>query len=379
MRSGLVTTNESQGGSGEFLRVVEVVEVAESFLMNNLPSAKSDPTIFTINNINYVLPGIGQQSIPCTGILTKTAGAWVEYQVTTPKGVREVEALIYGSSGSSANVDIAVDGVTVLAGQSFVKGTSGFYRLKIPLPTSGTHTIRFTTVTSANITIGGVNVIDLNEFKSGYSFDYNVNINNTNGNQYVATNGSMDYAFLDADTNLWCGSYHGGETRSKLVLLFDDVVGTLIDGQFKVCNIFEVEQETNIMNKINTYSRQRFASDGERELQVTFSGSINLKTLFVNMATTLDAYTEVLYPLNDNLATKDRVTLPEGCNYIIQRNPSNNQRCITVLNNNKLASSEKPFIKKLVGSYCKVYNSNIQSEVGFPFTGGAFRVSHIFS
>lgn len=378
LREGVVTTTESQGGQGEFLRIVEVIEVAECFLMTNLPSAKSSTDIFGVSNINYVINGIGQQSIPCTSITTKTAGAWVEYQVTTPKGVREIEVLIYKSSGSSDNVNISVDGVNILTGISFMSTTSGFHKIRIPLPTSGSHTVRFTTVTSAYMTIAGVNVVNLTEFSSEYNFDYCVNIANTNGNQYVTSNGAMDYALLDSDTNLWCGSYHGGETRNRILFIFDGIGASLTDGQFKVFNTLEIEQDTNIANKVNAYSRQIFSADGERELQVVFKGDINLKTMFVNMSTTLDTFSEVVYPVQESLATVERVYLPEGTNYIIQKNPTNNQKCITILNQNKLGSTETPFIKKLAGSYCKVYNSNIQSESSFNFKGGAFRVSHIF-
>lgn len=379
LKDGIVTTVESQGGKGEFLRVIEVIEVVESFFMMNIPSANSDPTIWGTSPINYVVLGKGQQSIPSASITTKTAGAWVEYQVATPRGVREIEALIYKSSGSSDNINISVDGINVLTGVSFMDATAGFRKIRIPLPTSGTHTVRFTTVKSANMTIGGVNLVDLKDYKPEYNYDYCVNVANNNGNQYVTSTGAMDYALLDADTNLWCGSYHGGETRTRISFVFDGIELTVADGQFKIFNTLEIEQETNIMDKVNTFSRQIFNSDGERELQVIFKGNIKLKTMFVNMATTLDTFTDVLYPVKDSLTATDRVYLPDGTNYVIQKNPTTNQKCITILNQKKISSKETPFIKKLAGSYCKVYNSNVQSETGFIFKGDSFRLSHIFN
>lgn len=379
LKDGIVTTVESQGGKGEFLRVIEVIEVVESFFMMNIPSANSDPTIWGTLPINYVVLGKGQQSIPSASITTKTAGAWVEYQVATPRGVREIEALIYKSSGSSDNINISVDGINVLTGVSFMDATAGFRKIRIPLPTSGTHTVRFTTVKSANMTIGGVNLVDLKDYKPEYNYDYCVNVANNNGNQYVTSTGAMDYALLDADTNLWCGSYHGGETRTRISFVFDGIELTVADGQFKIFNTLEIEQETNIMDKVNTFSRQIFNSDGERELQVIFKGDIKLKTMFVNMATTLDTFTDVLYPVKDSLTATDRVYLPDGTNYVIQKNPTTNQKCITILNQKKISSKEAPFIKKLAGSYCKVYNSNVQSETGFIFKGDSFRLSHIFN
>lgn len=171
----------------------------------------------------------------------------------------------------------------------------------------------------------------------------------------------------------------GGGTRSRVAYLLDGVETTIADGTFYVSNIIEIEQDTNIISKIDTYSRQIFESDGEIELQVIFDGAINLKTLYVNMSTSLDTYTDVIYPINDVAVADTKLYLPNGCDYVIQKNPSNKQKCITVLNNNKVSSIELPYIKLVAAAYSKLYSTNIQSDDGVAFTNGNFRVIHIFN
>lgn len=218
LKQGVVTTSGSVGGNAELLRCIEVVEVVESFVMKSVPSAEGGAgAVHGTSVINYTLPE-GSQALTCSSITTRAVGAYKEYVVTTPKGKREIDILFYGTSGSSADTDISVDGVVVLDGISLVKATSAFFLVTVPLPTSGTHTIRATTNDVKYMTIAGVDVVQLSDFAKGHSYDAVVNIGNATANQYVDSNGSMDYALLDADTDLWCGSYHGGGNKKPCSL-----------------------------------------------------------------------------------------------------------------------------------------------------------------
>lgn len=378
LRDNQFTTNVSVGAPAQLLRGIEVLDVVECVSFLNAHSAASDPANIQTLPINYTVVGVGQQELPVKTTINKVAGTWIEYSVNAPKGINEIVALVYKSSGSSKSVNVSVDGEQVLTGLNF--SGSGFERVVVPLKRSGAHTIRFTTTTAAHLNIAGVNVVDLQDYREGYAYDNLLNLVKTASDHYITSDGAMEYALLDGDTDLWCGSVHGGETRNRLQFILDGLPITLNDGEVKIGRVFEVEQDTNIVGKINAYSTQRFNGDGSIEHETIFDGDMNLKTLFTNMTTALDTFEEIVYPVRDNMVGKERIYLPQGINYVVQRNPDTLQKVTTIMNNKKIPSDSVivPYIRKTVGAYNKVYNANIQSENGVNFKVGHFKTMHIF-
>jgi hypothetical protein len=319
----------------------------------------------------------GTTAINCRILNTATNGAYVTYTVDIPDGVAFTKALAWASTGSATSVNISVDG-TVVKNVSLQVATPAWKEIHIPV-SPGTHTITFTTAVSGYMSIGGVNMIELKDYKKGYNFDQLVVNHETESNYYITNGGSIDYALLDADTDLFCGSYHGGETkRSEPIFLLDGEAITLTDGQIHVGNVFEIEQATNIVGKINTNSRHIFRCDGMAEFEVYFDGDINLKELFTNMTTTHTDYTLVTYPVYVDTTADGFYYLPLGCDYVVQKNPTNNQKIITIMNDNMVGGkSITPYIATSE-YYNKLYKDNIGSDTGVNFTGGNFKVVHIF-
>ena len=370
------TTTESVGSPAELMRVFEVREAFDCFIMSNdVTSTSGDEWID--GSTNYVINDV-VQSVKTQRTSVKTAGAWVEYTVTVPRGLQGVTALIYGTEASPTDSKISVDGTDVITNLDVTDQGGAWQQVYIPIDRPGTHTIRFTTVTSSFFTIGGL-MVPLKEFVEGFSFNEILAFHG-GPNPYVHSRGAMEYALFDSDLNLWCGSYHGGEVRNRLQYLLDGKETSITEGNYLIGKTFEIEQDTRIVDKINAYSIQTFKENGTIEHSVVFDGDINLTRLFTNMSTTSDAFTGVIYPQRLNLTTEGNYRLPAGINYIVQKNPITNQKAVTILNNNMYPADKKPdpYIKLVNGAYAKVYNDNISSDVPVNFTGGNFRTIHIF-
>jgi hypothetical protein len=375
LREGVYTTSLSMGSPAEFLRVVEVLNVPECFVRQFNEKAVND-----VADWHTLARGYGTMQLSYRITTGSSAGRWIEYDVNIPEGVYSIGTLITGSAGSSPNVQISIDG-EVVRSVSFQTSSPEWVRFHTAI-TPGKHTIRFESIEPGYMAIAGVNVTELSHFVKGLSFDDVVALQEGDKNQYIVNSGAMDYALLDADTGLWCGSFHGGETREHLAYILDGKEININDGDSFVGNIFEVEQDTNITNKINAYSRQIFKIDGSRELEVVFDGNINLKTLYTNMTTTFTEFDEVLYPKKLTIPGDGTYYLNPGANYVVQRNSVNKQKVTTVMNDNVYPVRDlgrTPFIRASGSSqYNKVYKASIDSQEPVEFTGGSFKTTHIF-
>ena len=377
LQENVVTTTESAGSPGELLRVTGIDNVLDCFIIQAEEYQNSGLDAWVTRSVAYVLPSGENQTLETRQIDTRSAGAWIEYKLNIPSGITNVDFLIYGTNGSSTDVEVMVDGSSVIDSTSFQRNPASWFTISVPV-IPGERIIRFITKTSQYMSLGGA-YLELNNFKKGFTYD-NIITFHQSSNKYVSSNGAMDYALFDSDDNQWVGSYHGGETRERLMYLLDGVEITLDESEKYVGNVLEIEQGTDILNKIKVYSRQIFEHDGSIEHEVIFNGDINLTRMFTNMSTTADSFNDILYPVRHTLSDTGNFYLPEGVNYIVQRDSSNNQKAITILNNNMIPYEKvpKPYIKKTPGAYNKVYNANIDSDTPINFTGGNFRTVHIF-
>lgn len=362
----------SVGGSGELTRVVSVLNVDYFKLLQKTYSNRSTTGWGANTSIAY-----GSSTVSLCSISTPTAGEWVEYTITVPHGVYTTTLLVYASNGSSDNVDISVDGVVKL-NTSFKQTTAGWKEIEVPI-TPGGHTVRITIKTVAYASIAGLNLVDLKNFKSGYSFDTFI-LQNDGANPYITNQGAIDYAMVDADTGLYCGSYHGGETRNRLQYLLDNTEISLTDGSLFVGKVFEIEQDTSIVSKLNAYSRYMFRADGIQEFEVYLTGNMNITRLFSNMTTTHTSFNKCIYPKVINTATGGDFYLPIDTDYIVQKNPITNRKITTILNDYILPLNAK--IQPRISSssyYNKVYKESILSDaLPVAFTSGNFKSVHIF-
>lgn len=363
------SSSSSAGGSAELLRPVEVLNCSECFVLTTSSYGDS-----VTNWVTTTLP-YGVFQVPCKSLTAPTANAYVEYKITIPQGVNSIKALVWNSNASSDSVNISVDGVVKISNSSFKNSTSQWGYIYIPV-TPGEHIIRFTTVNSGYMTIAGIGVVELKDWENGYSYDFFVDVSDTI-NPYITNGGAIDYALWDSDTGLYCGSFHGGETRVSLNMITDGDTVNLTEGKSVICNIFEVEQQTNIASKINTYSRYIFKNDCTIEFEVYFNGNINLKALFTNMTTSHTNFSLCLYPRYVDTTTAGTYYMPRGCNYIVQKNQNTNQKIVTILNDNITGDNILPYIQASQ-YYNKVYKENIKSETGVNFKEGNFKSVHYF-
>lgn len=364
------SSSSSAGGSAELLRPVEVLNCSECFVLTTSSYGDS-----VTNWVTTTLP-YGAFQVPCKSLTAPTANAYVEYKITIPQGVNSIKALVWNSNASSDSINISVDGVVKISNSSFKNSTSQWGYIYIPV-TPGEHIIRFTTVNSGYMTIAGIGVVELKDWENGYSYDFFVNVSDTT-NPYITNGGAIDYALWDSDTGLYCGSFHGSETRVSLNMITDGDTVDFTEGKSVICNIFEVEQQTNIASKINTYSRYIFKNDCTIEFEVYFNGNINLKALFTNMTTSHTNFTKCVYPKFVDTTSPGTYYMPRGCNYIVQKNPNTNQKIVTILNDNLLDDMNiLPYIQTSQ-YYNKVYKENIKSETGINFKEGNFKSVHYF-
>lgn len=372
LREDLVDTSAtSAGGTGNLLRVVEVFNTPECFSL--VKTGTKSPTGWGDDASIYY----GSVQIPLYSANATVAGTYVDYDVVVPSGKYMCELLVYGSTGSSQDVNISVDGV-VARNVSFKQNTAKWIRVGVPC-TPGSHTIRVTINDAGYGSIAGANIVDLNDFK-GENYDTVYTIYEGSVNQYITNGGAIDYAMQSADDDLYYGSYHGGEVRQSIQYLLDGTTITPVDGGYYIGKQFEVLQTTLIkMGALIANSRYIFKYDGIQEFEVDFSGSMNLTRLFTNMCTTHQDYNLVISPKKVITATDGNYYFDDGVNKIVQMNEANNQRIASILNNVTYPQQKtiQPYVQKSQ-YYNKVYRENIKDDNGVIFTGGNFYSAHIF-
>ena len=359
----------SVGGSAQLTRVVAVDNIWNALLLKRIPTSES-ASGWADTTLSYGT----SNSIVCRGLTSAVSGAYLEYDITVPHGVFSTTILAYQSNAATTNAKISIDGIDALVGVS-LQGTPGWKEINVSI-TPGTHKIRITTVAAGYMTIAGVNKIELRDYKEGHSFDSYIVIADTN-NPYITNAGAIDYAMVDADTGLYCGSYHGGELRNRLLYVLDGSTINITDNSHFIGRIFEIEQDTRIVNKLNAYSRYIFYVDSTQDFEVDFVGNINLSRLYTNMTTTHVNFTQCLYPKKLDVTNAGDYYFPNGTNYIIQKNPTSGQKLITLINNNVLKSTQNPYISSNA-YYKKVYKANILTDTPYNLTSGNFKSSHIF-
>lgn len=372
MRDDIVdNSSASVGGSGQLLRSVEVLNVTETKVMNFTES--SNDGSWTTGQANYgsVLVDFRNN----TGG-TPTGGDYIEYNVFVPYGHTGIECMLYGSNGSSDDVSIMLDG-SIIKTISFKKPSGQFFSTFVSC-NYGTHTIRFQTNKPAYIGVAGVGVVDLENYKRGMVADKAIVVYQGTSNQYITNGGAIDYAMFSSEKDKWCGSYHGGETREMLKIVVDNKTIDLQNGMYIVGDLIEIEQRTNIIEQLKAYSRYLFRNDGVQEFEVVFTGEMMVTQFITNMTTTHSDYTEVRYPIVADTINVGTNYMPLGANYVIQRNPNNNQKIITVMNNNMITPTQNQAYIQSSQYYNKVYKENVNTKIPVKFSGGNFKSVHVF-
>lgn len=287
--------------------------------------------------------------VGCYGLVGANAVSSVDFKIkvgTSKKG----NILILGTTGSSQSVDILVSGeiVKTFNPTKVVAGTTPAYKLiefdipsRLDSSAEVTVTLRNNDTANKKVYFSCVNFYALKDY-SGQDIDFYKAF--VTSNAWINHAGASDYAILDAETNLWCGSYHGGETRLSARITwgtettYNQVKHFTTAGKttlrdkasvpvgWYVLPSFKIQQLTNINNKGKMLSVFDFDTDGTMQMSFSFyEGAIKAKTFYTCLATTHPSFTSLRYPLYQDLpsAPTPLYILPnEG--HVIQSNFAKN-------------------------------------------------------
>ena len=258
---------------------------------------------------------------------------------------RKCNMLLFGTTTSSTDVDILVNGEVVanVDTTKFAIGTNLTYKVlefeiptRVNISTSVKVTLRNNDTSGAYANFSCLNYMKLKDY-DGRDIDFYKVF--TTSRKWIDHAGSSDYAIFDKDLQQWCGSYHGGETRVSAQMTWasgsswqptvawdtgrytmrnksDIPIGWYITPQLKL------RQLTNINNKGRMLSIFDFDTDGTLQMNFSFfDGSIVAETFYTALATTHVGFNMVEYPRYENIPTDgSNVYLRNSEGYVIQRN-----------------------------------------------------------
>lgn len=365
LRRGFTTGTGSLGGSGEFLRVTSVYEGSNAWVGRHAKygeSASGDWSEVVYTPTGFSDANKFSRSITSGVDLWKyysvqgSGSKYIEFNVPFNKN-GEANLQFYATSGSATDVNVYIDGILYTT-MSLVSTTARISRLTLNA-TSGYHVVRVERPTTGSLNVFGANYGDVkdsiyNEALDGFVVWHN-NVLFTNGE------GASDYAVLDSNSNLFGGSFHGGEILQSENFAIDGVIGDPM-ANITLCKSIEIRQQTSInwsANSLSTYSTHHFNEDSGYQLDVTFSGDITTNTFYTTMHTTPENFSMVTYPeIVDFSAEPDGFKKLERSNVVVQEDSSSGKRVyteMTLFNNDQSNIYGAPSIRKVTGSYNKLY------------------------
>lgn len=350
---GILTTNNSVGGSADLLRPTSVYNIDDAVVYKHAYSLING----TWEDYNYSLPG-GATTFRQLKFWRNTSVLstdYIEFNVDVDSDGK-LSLLFYSTASSDPNASILVDGVTV--GTVKLNNFTGNMLFKTFDAPPGNRTIRIKTSGAFYIYVAGVNCYKLKDAPAGKVYD--AMAYSGGGQPYINNKGAMEYAFYDVDSQIYYGSYHGGETLLSEEFQIDNQIVTLNVGDVKVGKSFSFKQKTNINNKFTANTLYQLKGDGLLEFTAHLTGGANLSTAYNCMATVNDSFTNVLFPKRVDITTDGEVYFGR-VNKIIQENPATGQKITTFLtlfenDNNALGGV---FIRRTAGAYNKVYYGSV--------------------
>lgn len=357
------TSNASVGVNQELLRATRVHNCTGIYAWQSSPSGETGTwQAYTLTDAQAGHPGDNLQR----GIAARrstTSGATATYAVSVPRDGKFNLAFM-GAAASPSAVEIRIDGALVktINPQTFVDTIYA-----VPLEAApGTRTVVVTGVGAGTVYLIGVNFHSIREARPGLLYNNWAAYRDATLTHYILNEGAHDYAIFDRTTQLWAGSYHGGETlREPRQLLIDNVPNNMADAQVICAGGVVVRQKTNIDwsahggGAIWANSELRFA-DGQSELRASFVNNPgmdppNIQRFHTGMNGVNEAFTSLVYPRELTIGV-DEVDLGQSSKVVMQHDPS---RAVVVTDVNLHPDMESDrsgiFIAPAAGAYNKVY------------------------
>lgn len=357
----------SLAGPAQLLRVVGVLELVQILVFKQYSSRSGTWTTGSpafgqdgsggVNNGNVHNRTVAQNaSITYTGVVVPADGI--------------LRIGFYGSASSSAQVELQVDGVVV---DTFAINTTTGLIKKQWVVTPGSHNVVITKkdAGSLGLNVYGPNFWDVSDFgnmPNGLDVNAYGYFRTAVASNYITNSGACDYAIFNHDTNLWGGSYHGGETSQSLTVTAGGTdVTSLANGSFVVGRNINIRQTTLIDwgsgITITPVVRTDFCRGGwGLHYQMTGSGVGTFEDWYPVMTTTSTAFNQVTAPVSATI-TPDTVTYFGGIKNITQRNSTTGQTIQTLWSAvNHVNNTNGANVTSVTGSYNKLYDGLIVNK-----------------
>jgi hypothetical protein len=380
---GYGTSALSYGAPHELTRAVEIKYMLDCLVAYNTISSS------TLTDLNYIadmekkIVRSGHGSARGNGSLFAhrvNGTGTISYNLPkTPaydqSALNKGNIAFYTSASSSTDVTIAINGYTVET-VSLVNTSNIIRVVEFDIPSDVTalaETDDIITITNNSAT-APVYVICANLYKlnsvpqKNIAIDYFKVFDSTRS--FRSNNGASDYAIFDSDTNLFCGSYHGGETSLEYNVKLDGITQDIAasSGTISLFTDCQVYQRTNIINKLTATIYHTIKNNGY-DLEVELDGDMNVSKLFTAMATSDESLQHIQIPKFDMGSVSDGYVLPIGTNYISQISegtlsaPSLRASIEFETFDDALNEKNGSYMLKSVGNYNKVYYSPINGSI----------------
>lgn len=357
----------SLAGNEQLLRVTSVLELIQLLVFKQKSSTSGT---WTTGSPSFGQDGAGGVNNGTVHNRTVAQNASITYTgvVVPADGILRIG--FYGSASSSAQVELQVDGVVV---DTFAINTTTGLIKKQWAVAPGSHNVVITKkdAGSLGLNVYGPNFWDVSDFGSmpnGLGVNAYGYFRTAVTSNYITNSGACDYAIFNYDTNLWGGSYHGGETSQSLVVTVGGTdVSAIANGSFAVGRNMNIRQSTLIDwgsgITMSPVVRTDFCRGGwGLHYRMTGSGVGTWEDFYPVMTTTSTAFDQVTAPTSATI-TPDTVTYFGGIKNITQRNSTTGQTIQTLWSAvNHVNNTNGANVTSVTGSYNKLYDGLIVNK-----------------
>jgi hypothetical protein len=359
---------QNAGGSAELVRLIGVYDVTKA-LAYNRPSTITSSQLSAAGTNDFQTANLATDyASPSTPAFYSNSGrnvanAYLEFVATIKKSHNGVLDLAFlGTASSCVDLEILINGVVARTGVN-LSATPNQIKI-IPLDVSnyiGDITVRLH-IPSSDVTTNvfhflGYNAHDIAELTDRLDYNNIVYTLASSNNYITQSSGANEYALFETGGK-WMGSFHGAETSLSLSVLLDgaDCTGMAV-GTFMSGKKFEINQSTNINNKITTRSITRVLYDSVYEFDCYFDiqNPLSVDLFYTCMTCSNTDFSNVIFPVS--VATTSGDTALPNLTKVSQENPTTKQQIITIFTPNKrYKGSPNLFVRYTANAYCKVYH-----------------------
>ncbi|MDH2998097.1 hypothetical protein A1D22_09435 [Pasteurellaceae bacterium LFhippo2] len=208
--------------------------------------------------------------------------------------------------GSSENIEISVNDVKVKE----INARSSVNKLEvvdIPIQKYQENTISLNIKNEGVLHLVGVNFNEINNLSPNVQYD-NVFSIKPSLTHYIKNQGANEYAVFESKSNLWGGSYHGGETLlSGTMIDINNNRINLSPGEYRAVEGFKIIQNTRLNfskkggDDIDVSSITSFCFAGIEFLGSMSGNGAEIYHLFSAMNCVDVGFNQIIFPIKNNI------------------------------------------------------------------------------